>query len=236
MKLNFAAERVLAVVAHPDDAEILCAGTLARAAEDGAAIAICVMCKGDRGQPARPIKDLAAVRRRETTRATKLLGAKLFTCGVSDGALLDGVPIRRKLIEVYRKFKATLVLAHDEQDYHPDHQATSRIAAAATWFCASKGHNTASAPLPAPPALWWLDTLDMHGFEPGFFVDVTRQMTLKEQMLRCHQSQIDCGAEDDLPPLADLLHRQARARGAQADAPAAEAFRIANLMKRARAW
>ena len=236
MKLDFSGERVLAVVAHPDDAEILCAGTLARAATDGAAIAVCVMCQGDRGQPARPIANLGAVRRREMGRAAKLLGARLFTCGVSDGALFDAVPIRRKLIEVYRKFKPSLVLAHDAQDYHPDHQAASRIAAAATWFCASKGHKTASAPLAGPPALWWLDTIDMHGFEPGFFVDVTPHMTLKEQMLRCHKSQIARGAETDLPPLADLLHRQAAARGAQADVPAAEAFRNANLMKRARAW
>ena len=45
MRLDFAGERVMAVVAHPDDAELLCAGTLARARSEGAAIAICVMCR-----------------------------------------------------------------------------------------------------------------------------------------------------------------------------------------------
>ena len=35
MRLDFSGERVLAVVAHPDDAELLCAGTLARARRDG---------------------------------------------------------------------------------------------------------------------------------------------------------------------------------------------------------
>ena len=236
MKLNFSGERVLAVVAHPDDAEMLCAGALARARQNGAAIAVCVMCKGDRGQPARPIKDLAAVRRREMAAAAKLLGAKLFTCGVSDGALADNVATRRKLIEVYRKFKPTLVLAMADCDYHSDHRAAGQIAEAATWYCASKGHRTTSAALATPPALWWMDTIDMHGFEPGFFVDVTLYMELKERMLRCHKSQIARGADGDIPPLAELLHRQAEARGAQADAPAAEAFRIANIMKRDRAW
>ena len=41
MRLNFSDERVLAVVAHPDDAELLCAGTLARARADGAQVGIC---------------------------------------------------------------------------------------------------------------------------------------------------------------------------------------------------
>ena len=55
MRLDFAGERVMAVVAHPDDAELLCAGTLARGRSEGAAIAICVMCRGEKGQPAKQI-------------------------------------------------------------------------------------------------------------------------------------------------------------------------------------
>ena len=53
MKLDFAEERVLAVVAHPDDAELLCAGTLARARACGATIGICAMCQGDKGAAGR---------------------------------------------------------------------------------------------------------------------------------------------------------------------------------------
>src|SRR5207248_11356311 len=62
MRLDFSGERILAVVAHPDDAELLCAGTLAKARQDGATIGICVLCQGDKGQPATPIPNLAEVR------------------------------------------------------------------------------------------------------------------------------------------------------------------------------
>src|SRR4030042_4440904 len=110
MRLGFSGERVLAVVAHPDDAEYLCAGTLARARADGAQIGICVMCKGDRGQPAQPIRNLVAVRRREMTEAAKILGATLLRGDFSDAELLDGPKERKKLIELYRRFKPTLVL------------------------------------------------------------------------------------------------------------------------------
>src|SRR5207249_3314998 len=78
MKLTFKGERVLAVVAHPDDAELLCAGTLARAKRDGAAIAACVLCRGDKGQPSEPVKNLATVRRKEMAASADLLGAELL--------------------------------------------------------------------------------------------------------------------------------------------------------------
>src|SRR5687767_13926637 len=78
MKLDFSGDRVLAVVAHPDDAELLCAGTLARAKQAGAAIGICVLCQGDKGQPNKPIKNLAGVRRKEMQAAAAISGAELF--------------------------------------------------------------------------------------------------------------------------------------------------------------
>src|ERR1035438_143533 len=128
MKLNFANERVLAVVAHPDDAELLCGGTLARARADGAAIGICVLCRGDKGQPAKPIPNLAAVRRLEMTAAARLLGAELFCAGVSDGTLCDSDVARQKLTAIFRRFRPTLVLAHAPEDYHPDHRAAAALA------------------------------------------------------------------------------------------------------------
>jgi len=234
VKLDFSDERVLAVVAHPDDAEILCAGTLARAQEDGVSIGIAVLCRGDRGQPEEPIPELGDVRQEEMTVAAKLLGAQLFLGEVSDGTLIDGVAARLDLTEIIRKFEATLVLAHDPADYHPDHRAASEIAQAASWFCASRGHETPSPPTPGPPALWFMDTVQMLDFAPGFFIDVTAFMDLKLAMLRCHESQLLRGEE--LPPLAQTMELQARARGAQAGVDHAEAFRPAPMVKRIRAW
>ncbi len=236
MKLDFSNERVLTVVAHPDDAELLCAGTLARAKADGAAIAICVLCKGDKGQPSKRVKNLAAVRQREMQAAAKLLGAELFSLGIPDGEAADTPAQRRLLVEVFRRFKATLVLAHAPEDYHPDHRAASALAEAASWFCASRGHKTKSAPLTMPPALWFMDTVNMGGFVPGFYVDVSECVALKERMLACHKSQLARGKDGDFSPLLELMRVQARARGMQSGVEAAEAFRICDTFKRARGW
>lgn len=236
MRLDFANERVLAVIAHPDDAEILCAGTLARAQADGAAIGLAVLCRGDKGQPTQPIPRLAAVRRGEMTAAARLLGAELCWGRIPDGTLTDDRPTRLRLTELYRRFRPSLVLAHHPADYHPDHRAAGALAEAASWFCAARGHKTKSPALPAPPALWWMDTVTMSGFEPGFYVDVSAFLTLKEQMLACHRSQVARGADKDFSPLLELLRQQAGTRGAQAGVAAAEAFRAQQAFKRTRAW
>ncbi|MBI3875387.1 MAG: PIG-L family deacetylase [Verrucomicrobia bacterium] len=236
MKLNFKADRVLAVVAHPDDAELLCAGTLARAKRDGAAIAVCVMCSGDKGQPSRPVKNLAAVRRREMQAAAELLGAELFACGVPDGAAAEIPSQRRLLIEAFRRFKPSLVLAHAPEDYHPDHCAAAALAKAASWVCASRGYRTRSPVLPVPPALWFMDTVNMSGFVPGFYVDISPHVALKERMLACHKSQLARGKDSDFSPLLELMRVQMRARGMQSGVEAAEAFRICDTFKRTQAW
>jgi len=237
MKLSFANNSLLAVMAHPDDCELLCAGTLARAKRDGAEIAVCVMCQGEKGLPSGPVPaNFAELRRTEAQAAAEVLGATLFWFGCPDGELLDGPEQRRKLVEIYRQFRPTLVITHDACDYHADHRGASAIAEAASWFAASRGHVTENKPLEAPPALWFADTLNMSGFEPEMYIDVTEHVPLKKRMLHCHHSQLQRWNDSDFAALMDLMLRQCQMRGAQSSVDAAEAFRSHHVFKRIRAW
>ncbi len=236
MKFSFAEERVLAVVAHPDDAELLCAGTLARAAKEDATIGICVLCQGEKGQPSKPIKNLAATRKKEMQRASRLLRAELFLCAFPDGTLSDDYASRLKVVEAFRQFKPTLVIGHAPEDYHPDHQAASSLTEAASWLCASRGQKTKTAALSEPPAVWWMDTINMSAFAPEFYVDISGYEGVKEEMLMCHTSQLLRGGDGDFSPLKAIMRLQYQARGLQAGVTAAEAFRALNTFKRARAW
>lgn len=239
MRLSFSHDRVLAVMAHPDDAELLCAGTLARAKANGAAIGIVVMCRGDKGvgSVARAAAaDLGQIRHDEAAAAADVLGATLFWFGAGDGELFDTLEARRNLTEIYRKFRPTLVIAHAGEDYHPDHRAASTSAEAATWFAASRGQMTASAALDAPPKLWFADTVNMVAFAPDLFVNISDQLETKKRMLACHRSQLERGADADFAPLSDVMLRQATARGSQCDVEAAEAFRWHHAFKRVGAF
>jgi LmbE family N-acetylglucosaminyl deacetylase len=81
-----------------------------------------------------------------------------------------------------------------------------------------------------------MDTINMTGFEPGFFVDISQFADIKHQMLRCHKSQLARWADRDFSPLEELMRQQYSARGAQAGVAASEAFRIHPAWKRTRAW
>jgi LmbE family N-acetylglucosaminyl deacetylase len=81
-----------------------------------------------------------------------------------------------------------------------------------------------------------MDTLNMSGFEPDFFVDVSSYLALKEQMLACHRSQLARRGDKDFSELTGLMQQQARARGSQAGVAVAEAFRAHQAFKRVRAW
>jgi LmbE family N-acetylglucosaminyl deacetylase len=236
MNLSFAGERVLAVVAHPDDAEILCAGTLLRAAADGATVGVFVLCQGDKGQPSRAIANLAKTRATEMRASAKLLGAELFLGGAPDGTLADTRELRLKVVEVLRQFKPTFVLAHSPEDYHPDHRAVSALAEAASWFSASRGHKTRSPALPQAPAIWWMDTLNMIGFNPGFYIDISRFAERKHAALACHKSQLSRANDQDFFSLQELIRQQMRTRGMQAGVVAAEAFRAHFAFKRGTAF
>jgi LmbE family N-acetylglucosaminyl deacetylase len=233
MKLSFANDRLLAVMAHPDDAELLCAGTLARAKSDGAAIGIAVMCGGDKGVgSATPQADFPRVRQEEASAACEVLGAQLFWVGARDGELFDSYPMRLTLVEIFRRFRPTLAIVHAMEDYHADHRAASQIAEAASWFAASRGHVTDSPALDAPPAVWFADTINMSGFQPQIYVEIAGQVAIKERMLSMHRSQLHRAGDKDFAPLAELMIRQCETRGAQAGVAAAEAFRPHNAFKR----
>ncbi len=238
MRLDFSSERVLAITAHPDDAELLCGGTLARAAAAGAAVGWVVCCRGDRGvaQGQRPGRELAETRRHEAEAAAAIIGADVFFLDVADGELADSPPLRVQLTDLVRRFAATLVIGHAGNDYHPDHRAASRLAFAASWFAASAGQTTGTPPLAEPPCLWEMDTVSGLEFEPHFGIDITDHLDVKRRMLLSHATQLQRANDPDFVPLDRLMERQAALRGEQFATRWAEAFRWSRVWKRCSAF
>ena len=116
MRLDFSNEHVLTVVAHPDDAEYLCAGTLARAKADGAAIGVCVLCQGDKGQPTTPIPNLADVRRAE-------MAANYFIRSISiDSDQTDAVVNLCDLLRANGQLGEAAQLLHTLAAKYPHHR------------------------------------------------------------------------------------------------------------------
>jgi LmbE family N-acetylglucosaminyl deacetylase len=68
-------ERILVVIAHPDDAESFCGGTMARLAAEGRAIHYLVLTRGEKGSddPAMTPEHLSIIREEEQRQAAQIL-------------------------------------------------------------------------------------------------------------------------------------------------------------------
>ncbi len=221
--------RVLAVGAHPDDVEILCAGTLARYRQAGHSVAVAHLCTGDCGHYTIPPVELVPMRRAEAQAAADMLGAELLTVeGAGDGDLVaDDLPRRRRVAEMIRLARPDVILTHNPDDYMPDHRATSALIFAAS-FVATAPHWDPEGPSPALggiPALYYMDSLAGTGFEPEDYVDVTETFELKRRMLRCHRSQVTWLEEHDGIDIVEFMTVQSRLRGLQCGVRYAEGFR-----------
>ena len=93
-------QRILVVQAHPDDAEFLCGGTIARLAEEGRDIHYLLVTKGDKGtdDPDMTPARLSAIREQEQQRAAKVLGVQTVTFleGYSDSEVEATMGLRFK--------------------------------------------------------------------------------------------------------------------------------------------
>lgn len=194
--LPLAPARVLAVSAHPDDAEFFAGATLARLARAGAEVRLVVCSDGARG--GRGLSDPAAVRRAEQAEAAHRLGAAgVAWLGFSDGALAAGDALRRRLIEAIRALRPELVLGHDPRTWwtrvgdrvelgHGDHRAAGEALLDAVYPRAvSPSFHPALGGDPwCPRELWLFD-----GAEPDLVVEIGDHLEAKRAALRAHASQ-----------------------------------------------
>jgi LmbE family N-acetylglucosaminyl deacetylase len=225
---------VLSVLAHPDDAEFLCAGTLIRLAGLGWQAHVASMTPGDCGSAELPPQAIADVRRAEGMRAAALIGAAYHCLEERDLRIFYAERPLEKVVGLLRAVRPTVVLTHSPADYMLDHEETSRLVRAACFNAPipncfrDAGH---APPLGSIPHLYYCDAIegkDALGrpVEAGFRIDVSAVVERKAQMLAAHASQRDWllkhhGMDQYLQAMRDWGARQ----GATAHVAFAEGFR-----------
>lgn len=218
--------RVMAIGAHPDDVEILCAGTLFRYKARGDRVSVCILTDGSAGHKKISAQELAKIRKQEAEQAARFLGADFYWLGIRDEMLFDDEPTRMKLIEVIRRAKPDLILCHSQNDYHPDHQAGYRLAFSCGFIASLKNVKTQSPALTKVPYLYEMDNLTGIGFMPIEYVDISNSLTKKLKMLIKHKSQLKFLKEHFGIDVVEMVEVQARFRGYQAGVRYAEGFRL----------
>ena len=223
---------VLAFMAHPDDAEILCAGTLARLHEEhGWNVAIATATAGDAGSATLRPDEISRIRYEEARRSVSLLDGQYYCVGCSDLYICYDRPTLQKFVEIIRRVRPDLVITHSPEDYMVDHEMTSLLARAASFLFAAP--NASRLPLPADvsvPYLYYCDPIE--GVDPlgnpvlpTTYVDVSAQLEMKTRMLACHASQREWLLKHHgVDEYIDSMRRHMSHRGKQVGVAAAEAF------------
>jgi N-acetylglucosamine malate deacetylase 1 len=225
--------RIASIHAHPDDAEILAAGTLALLSRLGHDITIVTLSAGDCGSAVHAADEIAAIRQAEAGESAALINARYRCAGFRDLAIFNDDASRRAVTGLLRDLRPDLVLTAAPSDYLCDHEATSQLVRDACFAASLPNYTTPSLspPLAAIPCLYWMDPIgqrDRRGNVPlpDFIVDVSSTFAVKTAMLACHRSQRGWlqqqhGIDDYLRQMEDWTRRC----GAQAGLTFGEGFR-----------
>jgi LmbE family N-acetylglucosaminyl deacetylase len=228
----------LVVVAHPDDAEFGCGGTMAAWAADGWDVTLVVCTDGGSGGPDDAIdvgpearRLISATRKEEQRAAAAVLGVnEVVFLDFPDGQLEPSLALRRAIVRQIRRTRAYRLIcqspdrvwtpAYTIPRFHPDHLAAASAALAAVYPAAQNG--------------WDFPELLSEGFLPSrvrelyvvgapqlnYAVDIAPTIELKLAALRCHVSQLG----HDQAELAERIRQWAAERGEPFGLPLAETY------------
>jgi LmbE family N-acetylglucosaminyl deacetylase len=221
----------LAFMAHPDDAEFLCAGTLIRLREGGWSIHIATGTAGDCGAMTEDPWKISAIRTDEASKSAAMIDATYHCLGELDVRVVYDKPTLQKTVDLFRRVAPALVFTHAPKDYMMDHEMVSLLARAASFGYGAP--NVSTIPRNAEsvvPHLYYCDPIEGidplgREVEPTTRVDITAQMPRKLDMLACHASQRQwLRAHHGMDEYLEAMKRHARSRGEQAGLDYAEAF------------
>lgn len=177
---------LLAIAAHRDDVELLCGGTLAKAAVQGHRTGILDLTRGEMGTDGS-----ADLRGEEAEAAAGLLGVVARrNAGFADAGLENTREARLHVAGFIRAFRPRVVILPFPQGRHPDHRIASQLAYDAC-FLSGLG----KLPLPGEPhrpvKLLYALAYREEAIKPTFVVDITGQMETKMEAIRCYGSQFE---------------------------------------------
>ncbi|MBM3290537.1 MAG: LmbE family protein, partial [Candidatus Hydrogenedentes bacterium] len=187
---------VLAVAAHPDDIELMMAGTMLMLARAGCALHYINLCNGSMGTAEHDRDTIIDIRTEEAREAARLLGAKWHPPMVDDLDLYYDRELPRRLGAIIRDVKPTIMLVQSPQDYMEDHMNACRVAVTAA-FC--RGMRNFISDPPRDPIAgdvtlyhalpWGLRDPLRRVVRAGQYVDIAPVLAAKRAALAAHTSQ-----------------------------------------------
>jgi LmbE family N-acetylglucosaminyl deacetylase len=184
--------KVIAIFAHPDDAEVKMGGTAAKFAEMGHAVKFVSLTNGDAGHHIQGGGQLSQRRRKESDEAARRLGIDEYVIlDNHDAELLPSLHIRHQVIREIRKWDADLVIGLRPNDYHPDHRYAGILVMDAAFLVVVPNVTPDTPALKKNPVFLYMEDgfTKPYPFSPDIVVDIDESFDRKIDSLEAHQSQ-----------------------------------------------
>ncbi len=215
---------LLAIAAHPDDAELTCGGTLARSAGQGYRTGILDLTRGETATRGTP-----EIRAREAAAAAEALGVDVReNAGLPDGGLLNTAEMREVVAGWIRRLRPRVVILPYRRGRHPDHRIASELGRDACFLAGLR--NWAGGPAARPRKVLYALAYREDPVKPTFVVALEEEHVRKKMAaIRCYASQFEGkdSAGEIFPtgqPLYALIETQSRHYGSLIREPHGEPF------------
>ncbi|MBS4173255.1 bacillithiol biosynthesis deacetylase BshB1 [Bacillus sp. FJAT-49736] len=215
---------ILAFGAHADDVEIGMGGSIAKWAKEGKKVVICDLTHAELSS-----NGTVESRIEEANAAAQILGVtERITLNIPDRGLFKNEENIRKIVEVIRQYKPTLVFAPYNEDRHPDHANCSYLVEEAFFSAGIRKFQTKLETMVHKPKS--LYNYMINGFHhPDFMVDITDYMNKKLESLYAYKSQFTFSENGVKTPLTEgyieTLQARERLFGKEAEVTYAEGFK-----------
>ena len=211
---------VLVVAPHPDDAELGLAGTILSMVAEGRRVGILELTNGEPTPLGTP-----EIRKRETDEATRRLGiAWRGNLGLTNRSLEATLENRRKLAEVFRKIKPSLIFAPYWEDAHPDHTAATKLVEEARFWAKMGKSDMAGTPFHPARILYYFSIHLRIVERPSLLMDISQYTRQKREVLEAYRSHIEDNQPAGVPGVIDRVLDRNRYWGIMAGVESAEPF------------
>jgi bacillithiol biosynthesis deacetylase BshB1 len=175
---------ILAIFAHPDDVELTVGGTLLKMKHLGYTTGALDVTRGEMGT-----RGTAEGREQEAKDAAKILKLDVReNLGLPDGHVFCDDESRMKMVRVLRRLKPKIILTHQIDDPHPDHDHIAHLVRESARLSSMKRYDeeTGAEKIPVPNVA---HNIFSRRVQPSFIVDVSDFLEQKMEAIRAHSSQ-----------------------------------------------
>ena len=180
---------ILAFGAHPDDVELGCGGTIAKAVSKGKKVGIIDLTRGELGT-----RGNKEIRQKEANEAAKILGVKFReNLNLQDGFILNDRESQEKVIQVLRLYKPEIVLCNAVKDRHVDHSRASDLVSSSCFLSGLeklktiKGKNFINDSWRPRHVFHYIQWEDL---SPDFVLDISGFLKTKMKAVKVFKSQV----------------------------------------------